>query len=97
MQESLVREALAAAIVARRPKPGLIHHTDRPGQYAGSEYRKTLARGRMPQSMSRADNCYDNAFMESCFGTIKRELEMEPYENQYITRQKNEHHGALLR
>ena len=30
----------------------------------------------MPQSMSRAENCYDNAFMESCFGTIKTELEM---------------------
>ena len=31
--------------------------------------------------MSRADNCYDNAFMESCFGTIKTELEMTEYEN----------------
>ncbi len=33
----------------------------------------------MVQSMSRADNCYDNAFMESCYGTLKRELEMEIY------------------
>lgn len=31
--------------------------------------------------MSRAGNCYDNAFMESCFGTIKTELEMTEYEN----------------
>ena len=31
--------------------------------------------------MSRADNCYDNAFMESCFGTIKLELEMTEYEH----------------
>ena len=31
--------------------------------------------------MSRAANCYDNAFMESCFGTIKTELEMTEYEN----------------
>ena len=36
----------------------------------------------MLQSMSRPDNCYDNAFMESCFGTIKTELEMTEYENQ---------------
>ena len=36
----------------------------------------------MRQSMSRADNCYDNAFMESCFGTIKTELEMTEYENR---------------
>jgi len=35
----------------------------------------------MRQSMSRAANCYDNAFMESCFGTIKTELEMTEYEN----------------
>ena len=34
----------------------------------------------MRQSMSRAGNCYDNAFMESCFGTIKTELEMTEYE-----------------
>ena len=31
--------------------------------------------------MSRADNCYDNAFMESCFGTIKNELEIDEYKN----------------
>ena len=36
--------------------------------------------------MSRADSCYDNAFMESCFGTIKTELEMECYDNQRIAR-----------
>ena len=81
MQESLVLAALRAAIALRRTKPGLIHHTDRGGQYAGSEYRPMLARARMPQSISRAQNCYDNAFMESCFGTIKTELEMEPYRN----------------
>ena len=32
--------------------------------------------------MSRAGDCYDNAFMESCFGTIKMELEMTEYENK---------------
>ena len=35
----------------------------------------------MRQSMSHAANCYDNAFMESCFGTIKTELEMTEYHN----------------
>ena len=77
MAEALVLAALRQAIAARQPGPGLIHHTDRGGQYAGSEYRRVLGRARMRQSMSRADNCYDNAFMESCFGTIKTELEME--------------------
>lgn len=88
MQESLVLAALRAAIASRQPKPGLIHHTDRGGQYAGTECRNMLARARMLQSMSRADDCYDNAFMESCFGTIKTELEMEPYENSRIARKE---------
>ncbi len=79
MRETLVITALRAAIRARRPKPGLIHHTDRGGQYAGEDYRKILARARMPQSMSRAADCYDNAFMESCFGTVKTELERTAY------------------
>jgi transposase InsO family protein len=88
MRESLVLAALRAAITLRRPRPGLIHHTDRGGQYAGAEYRKMLARAGMPQSMSRAENCYDNAFMESCFGTVKTELEMEPYPNEHAARKE---------
>lgn len=82
MTEALVLAALREAIAARQPPPGLIHHTDRGGQYAGVEYRQVLGRARMRQSMSRPDNCYDNAFMESCFGTIKTELEMEGYANR---------------
>jgi transposase InsO family protein len=39
-----------------------------------------LKRSSIRQSMSRAGDCYDNAFMESCFGTIKTELEMTEYE-----------------
>jgi transposase InsO family protein len=81
MAETLVLAALRAAIALRQPGPGLIHHTDRGGQYAGAEYRQVLGRAQMRQSMSRADNCYDNAFMESCFGTLKTELEMEVYAN----------------
>lgn len=86
LQESLVIAALQSAIATRQPQTGLVHHTDRGGQYAGTQYRTMLARARMRQSMSRADNCYDNAFMESCFGTIKTELEMTPYENARIAR-----------
>jgi putative transposase len=88
MKEPLVLAALRSAIAFRQPGVGLLHHTDRGGQYAGNEYRRVLARARMRQSMSRADNCYDNAFMESCFGTIKRELEMECYENEAIARKE---------
>lgn len=81
LAESLVLSTLQQAIRQRQPAPGLIHHTDRGGQYAGSNYRAVLARAQMRQSMSRAGDCYDNAFMESCFGTIKTELEMTSYQS----------------
>jgi putative transposase len=81
MTEPLVIAALNQAIRTRQPAIGLIHHTDRGGQYAGKKYRKILDRAKMSQSMSRAGDCYDNAFMESCFGTIKTELEMTVYDS----------------
>lgn len=91
-KESLVLAALRTAITLRRTQPGLIHHTDRGGQYAGTEYRGTLARAGMAQSMSRADNCYDNAFMESCFGSLKTELEMHAYASERIARKEIPHY-----
>ena len=81
MAEPLVLSSLHTAIRNRQPATGLIHHTDRGGQYAGKKYRGVLRRAGMAQSMSDADNCYDNAFMESCFGTLKTELELDEYED----------------
>ena len=52
MEESLVLSALRMAIAGRQPAKGLVHHTDRGGQYAGKEYRQVLSRARMAQSMS---------------------------------------------
>lgn len=83
MMEQLVLKALRSAIKERQPDVGLLHHTDRGGQYAGNEYRSLLRRAAITQSMSRADNgFYDNAFMESCFGTIRNELEMTDYQSK---------------
>lgn len=79
MDEELVLRALRRGIQTRQPGPGLIHHTDRGGQYAGKRYRAVLRRAGMQQSMSAAESCYDNAFMESCFGTVKTELELVEY------------------
>jgi len=84
MTEELVLAALRMAIHHRQPPGGLIHHTDRGGQYASARYRGLLRRADFRQSMNRADDCYDNAFMESCFGTIKTELEMAEYDHQHI-------------
>lgn len=81
MNEDLVLGALRRAIQERQPGIGLIHHTDRGGQYASRRYRDVLRRSAMPQSMSAAASCYDNAFMESCFGTVKTELELVEYAN----------------
>ena len=81
MTEELVIQGLRNAIAIRQPGKQLIHHTDRGGQYAGKQFRAILRRASIRQSMSRAADCYDNAFMESCFGTIKTELEMTEYKN----------------
>ena len=88
MTERLVLGTLREAIHSRQPKPGLIHHSDRGGQYAGGQFRGVLRRAGMRQSMSRAQNCYDNAFSESCFGTIKTELGMADYENSFHARRE---------
>jgi transposase InsO family protein len=74
MRAELTVAALTMAIQRQKPLPGLIHHSDRGRQYAAGEYRKVLNAARMTQSMSRKGNCWDNAPMESCFGTIKTEL-----------------------
>ena len=86
MTETLVLDALVHAIRDRQPAPALVHHSDRGGQYAGQAYRAVLRRAQFRQSMSRAANCYDNAFMESCFGTIKTELEMTEYQSSRLAR-----------
>lgn len=79
MGEELVIGCLQRAIRACQPGMGLVHHTDRGGQYASTRYRALLRRLGMLQSMSAAESCYDNAFMESCFGTLKTELELVEY------------------
>ena len=79
MTDALVLSALRKGIRSRQPPTGLVHHTDRGGQYASTTYRQVLRRAGMQQSMSDAANCYDNAFMESCFGSLKRELELTEY------------------
>ncbi len=81
MTEGLVLGALRWAIRARQPEAGLIHHSDRGGQYASKRDRDVLRRSKMQQSLNAAKTCYDNAFMESCFGTVKTELELVEYAN----------------
>jgi transposase InsO family protein len=65
MRAELTIAALTMAIQRQKPPPGLIHHSD---------HRKVLDAAGLIQSMSRKGNCWNNAPMESCFGTIKTEL-----------------------
>jgi putative transposase len=74
MRAELTIAALTMAIQRQRPGAGLIHHSDRGSQYAAGEYRYILQAAAITQSMSRKGNCWDNAPMESFFGTLKTEL-----------------------
>lgn len=69
----LCLEALKMAIEDRKPEPGCIHHSDRGVQYASDEYVELLKINGFEISMSRKGNCWDNAFVESFFGSLKRE------------------------
>lgn len=74
LHTDLALDALNDAAARRRPRPGLIHHSDRGCQYTSSDYRKRLNQLHFTQSMSRTGNCYDNAVAESFFSTLKLEL-----------------------
>lgn len=70
----MVSAALQMAIVRRRPPPGLIVHSDRGAQFASRAYRQLLADHGCVASMSRKANCYDNAFIESFWSSLKYEV-----------------------
>lgn len=70
-----VLEALRMAVNMQGLDPmGLISHSDRGSQYAAEEYRVELKKLGITASMSRRGNCYDNAYAESFFHTLKVEL-----------------------
>jgi putative transposase len=74
MRVELIANALKMALTRRRPRRGLLHHSDRGVQYASDEYQKLLAENGIKCSMSEKGDCYDNAAMESFFATLKTEL-----------------------
>jgi transposase InsO family protein len=73
MRTELCVSALQMAFWRRKPKPGLLHHSDRGSQYASREYRKHLSIMKMEQSMSRKGNCWDNSPTERFFRSLKHE------------------------
>ncbi len=72
-ETTLVVAALQMAIGRRLPHPGVLHHSDRGSQYASLPYQAVLQAHHFTVSMSGTGNCFDNAAMESFFGTLKAE------------------------
>jgi putative transposase len=85
MTKNLVSQSLFKAVAAKRPAKGLIHHSDRGSQYCSQKYRRLLDQFGMKASMSGKGNCFDNAPMESFWGTIKQEL---VHHRRYRSRQE---------
>lgn len=73
IDSALVLSAMKMAISQRRPQAGLLHHSDRGSQYASDNFQDLLADNGIVCSMSRKDDCWDNACMESFFGSFKTE------------------------
>ena len=75
MTRDIVIAALRMAWFRRRPgkAAGLMFHSDRGSQYASQDFRDVLSSYGITASMSRRGNCWDNAFSETLFGSLKVE------------------------
>lgn len=69
----IAQHALDQALARRCPTTGLLHHCDRGSQYTSRAYQACLEQSGIQSSMLCKDNCWDNAAMESFFGTLKDE------------------------
>jgi transposase InsO family protein len=85
LTKNLVRQSLFKAAATKRSIEGLIHHSDRGSQYCSHEYRDLMEWFGLKVSMSGKGNCYDNAPMESFWGTLKQEL---VHHRRYRTRRE---------
>ena len=73
IDSDLVTSALQMAISQRKPQTGLLHHSDLGSQYASDDFQDLLEDNGIVCSMSRKGDCWDNACMESFFGSLKTE------------------------
>ena len=88
MKSQLVCDAMKMAIWRRRPEEGLIHHSDRGSQYASKAFRQLLKAHGFKGSMSRKGDCWDNAVVESFFGSLKQErVQWRSYQTRHEAQQ----------
>ncbi len=83
LTQELTTDALMQAVKRERPSKGIIHHSDRAKQYASYVYKDLLSQYGFQSSMNRSGNYYDNAYIESFWSTLKKEL---VYGEKYQTR-----------
>ena len=74
LEQGLTLATVERALFERRPRDGLLHHTDRGSQYTAQDYRGLLEKAGIEVSMSGKGDCWDNAPIESFFATLKSEL-----------------------
>ena len=86
MDTALVETALHMALRTRQPKDSLLHHSDQGSQYTSADYQNTLLDRNIQLSMSRVGNCYDNAVVESFFGTLKAECVTHQFATHALAR-----------
>lgn len=86
MDTALVLAALRMALCGRRPPAGLLHHSDQGSQYTSLDYRTCLIEAAAQLSMSGVGNCYDNAVIESFFGTLKTECVTATFATRALAR-----------
>ena len=88
MKAQRVCDALRMAIWQRRPAARLLVHSDRGSQYASKDYRRLLKAHDFEGSMSRKGDCWDNAVVESFFGSLKQErVQWQNYQTRYEAQQ----------
>ncbi len=86
MDTALVLQAWQMALLDRQPPAELLHHSDQGSQYTATAYLAGLTLALAQPSMSRVGNCYDNAVIESFFGTLKTECVTATFATRALAR-----------
>jgi len=84
LEAGLVVDALEMAIARRRPRPGLVHHSDQGSQYVSLRFGERCREIGIHRSMGSKGDCFDNAVAESFFATLEKDLLRR---NSFPTRQ----------
>ena len=85
LEAELVVDALEMAVTRRRPKPGLVHHSDQGSQYVSLRFGECCREIGIHRSMGSKGDCFDNAVAESFFATLEKDLLRR---RSYATRQE---------